>query len=291
MGHLRYQVLGHVCVDELPGRPDRLGGTVFFSAGQAAAMGCDVTVVTTCTPGTAARARAELAPTIALDARQADTDTRFVFGVDAESGPQRLASRAPVLDTLGGPADVVHLAPVFAELSPGLIAAARDAAFVGATPQGLLRGVDADGRLTFEADRWPTDPAFADAIVVNEDEHRDLAAVGLLDRFDGWVFRTLGPRGATVERAGVEVARHEPSSTGNATAGGAPGAPGSTTVDGVGVVDVAPQRTIGAGDVFAAAAFVAMASGATAPDALALAVNAATAYVRRPTDEPTFVAG
>lgn len=267
-----YVAIGHVCVDELTGAPSRLGGTVFFSSAQAAAMGCRVTVVTSCTVDVAAAARAELPPGTTLEVHPADHDTRFGFGVDAEAGPQRLISVAPPIDTFAADElpDILHLAPVFNEITPALIASARERArFVGATPQGLLRGTDADGGLVFLADNWPDLPDFADAIVLNDDEYRHLHGIGLLDRFAGWVFRTLGRDGAALLRGGDEVARHELG----------PDRP-----------EVAPQRTIGAGDVFAAAAFVAMARGDEPADALATAVRAATGYVRRPTDQPLFLA-
>ncbi|MFN8052116.1 MAG: PfkB family carbohydrate kinase [Acidimicrobiales bacterium] len=265
-----YLAVGHVCVDELVGREDRLGGTVFFSAGQAAAMGCDVSVLTSCTPATAERARRQLGAAVALDVVDAPDDTRFEFGEDAERGPQRLGSTATRLDDLGRHAgvDVLHLAPVFNELGPALIDSARGrAGFVGATPQGLLRGTSATGALTFVAANWPAGD-FADAIVLNDEEYTDLRRIGLLDGFGGLVFRTLGPDGAAVLRHDVELARHRP-------------APAED--------DARPQRTIGAGDVFAAAAFVAMASGDDVEVALGVAVEAATAYVRRSSDAPSFV--
>lgn len=268
-----YVAIGHVCVDELVGQPPRLGGTVFFASAQAAAMGCTVTVVTSCTVDTATSARATLPPGSALQVHEADQDTRFGFGVDAEEGPQRLASVAPSIDSFVADQlpDILHLAPVFNELTPALIATAREQArFVGATPQGLLRGTDADGALEFRADNWPDLPDFADAIVLNDDEYAHLHGIGLLRGFEGWVFRTLGPTGAALIRNGVEVARHELD----------PDAP-----------SVPPQRTIGAGDVFAAAAFVALARGDAPGDALRVAVESATAYVRRPSDVPEFVDG
>lgn len=268
-----YIAVGHVCVDVLHDRPSRLGGTVFFSSGQAAAMGCDVTVATSCTVDVAAAARAQLPPGAALQVVPTEEDTRFEFGPDAELGPQRLLSLAPriegfVTDELP---DILHLAPIFDEIGGDLLRSARDRArFVGATPQGLLRGTDEDGALVFVADNWPDVDDFADAIVLNDDEYAHLAGIGLLDRFGGWVFRTLGPGGAALYRAGVEVARF-PLDDGDD--------------------DVAPQRTIGAGDVFAAAAFVALARGDEPGDALATAVRSATGWVRRATDEPAFVDG
>lgn len=268
-----YVAVGHVCVDELLDEPSRLGGTVFFSSAQAAAMGCSVTVVTSCTLDVAAEARAALPAGTALQVHPTDHNTRFGFGADASDGPQQLLSVAPPIDSFVADElpDILHLAPVFNELTPHLVASARERArFVGATPQGLLRGTDDDGGLVFLADNWPAQADFADAIVLNDDEYEHLHGIGLLGRFDGLVFRTLGPAGAAVLRHDEEIARHELD-------------PDEQSVP--------PQRTIGAGDVFAAAAFVALARGDAPDAALRIAVDSATGYVRRRSDEPTFVDG
>ena len=267
-----YVAIGHVCVDELVDAPPRLGGTVFFSSAQAATMGCRVTVVTSCTPDVATDAAAALPAGTALQVHDTGRDTRFGFGPDAADGPQRLLSVAAPIDSFAteGRPDILHLAPVFNELTPNLVATARERArFVGATPQGLLRGTDADGGLVFLADNWPERRDFADAIVLNDEEYAHLHGIGLLDRFDGLVFRTLGPAGAALVHHGDEIARHELD-------------PDQRPVP--------PRRTIGAGDVFAAAAFVSLARGDSPAAALRIAVASATGYVRRPTDAPTFVA-
>lgn len=282
---LHYVAVGHLCVDELATGEERLGGTVFFSAGQAAAMGCRVTVVTSCTSATADRARRELPDAVELVVDEAAVDTRFGFADDAALGPQRLVSRAPTIDRLPdvGPIDVLHLAPVFAELGGALLgdallgdallgdAGASAARLVGATPQGLLRTTTDAGTLGVDPAHWPTG-RFAEWLVLSHDEFDHASDAGLLaasGRDGGGVFRTLGPDGAELWTDGGVVAACAP-------------------VDTAGVV---PQRTIGAGDVFAAAAFVPLASGASATDALVAAVASATAYVRRPTTSPTFVDG
>ena len=265
-GALTYVAVGHLCVDELHDAPERLGGTVYFSAAQAAAMGCEVSIVTSCTADTAARARRSLPDGVALEVLGSGEDTRFRFGPDADVGPLGLVSTAQMLDVVPDDLlpDVLHLAPVFNELSPALIATARDhARFVGATPQGLLRGTTPQGALRFVADHWPAVADFADAIVLNDAEHDHLGGIGLLDDFPGLVFRTCGPEGAALFHGGVEVARVELEDS----------------------PPVPPQRTIGAGDVFAAAAFVALARGDLPEAALDVAVRSATAYVQRPTDD------
>ncbi|HNI33919.1 MAG TPA: PfkB family carbohydrate kinase [Microthrixaceae bacterium] len=270
---MRYVAVGHVCVDELFEQPERLGGTVFFSAAQAAAMGCEVTVATSCTSEVAARARRLLPDGTDLQVTPTNLDTRFEFAERAELGPQRLLSIASTVNGFASERmpDVLHLAPIFNEIDGDLLRTARDRAhFVGATPQGLLRGTNADGALRFVADHWPDVDDFADAIVLNDEEYLHLAGIGLLDRFSGWVFRTLGAEGAALLRRGVEVGRR-------------PLGPWN--------VEVPPPRTIGAGDVFAAAAFVSLARGDDPTAALGVAVRSSAAYVRRTSDRPVFTDG
>lgn len=275
---MRYVTVGHVCVDEIPGAPDRLGGTVFFAAGQAATAGCEVVVVTAGTAATVAELGRVLDGPVRVRAVPAAADTRFGFGPDAGIGPTHLVSSAPALDVESlravgdpppGPGDVVHLAPVFGELTGELIdAAAGTGAFVGATPQGLLRSTDAAGRLVLTADAWPVQVLAADALIMSDAEYALMAELGLLESYVGLVFRTRGPDGASVYRGGVELARCRPAAT----------------------RDVDPTRTIGAGDVFAAAAFVALAGGADPGAALDAAVSSATAYVQRDSAAPAYSA-
>lgn len=233
-------------------------------------MGAEVTVVTSCTDSTAARARVALGDGVRIVVDEAPVDTRFGFDRDASSGPQRLSSRASRIDRLphGIDADVLHLAPVFAELGPALLGGDGPARWTVATPQGLLRTAGPDGKLGVDLDGWPPGD-FADAIVVSHDEFAAIDAAGLLAGFTGWVYRTLGPDGAELWRHGARVAACRP----------------------VDDVEVTAQRTIGAGDVFAAAAFVAIATGAEPVAALEVGVAAATAYVRRTDAEPEYFDG
>jgi sugar/nucleoside kinase (ribokinase family) len=235
-------------------------------------MGCDVTIVTACTEATEAELRAHVQGSVKLAVTPSSDDTRFGFGPDADAGPTRLVSAAPRLTSIGDEQDVdiVHLAPVFNELEPSLIAAsARHARFVGVTPQGLLRSTSPDGSLTLAASNWPVEVAAADAMVMSDAEYAHLSGLGLLDGYGGWLFRTLGAEGASLHRDGVEVDRRRP----------------------VVRFDVEPQRTIGAGDVFAAAAFVSLARGNDPDEALDVAVSCASTYVQRTSAEPSYVDG
>lgn len=268
-----YTLIGHVCVDEVAGGT-RLGGTVHFSAGQARALGCAVRIITSATPELARRLFDEHDGEIALDLQQSELDTRFGFTADSDGGPVRLVSGADALDATAvamqlaqGERGIVHLGPIANDFGPGVIELARKGSdYLGITPQGLLRTFAPDGSFRFEPTGWTDSVHLADSIVVNEGEYRALIDLGLLEGFAGLVFRTRGPDGATVSRAGVVLGERTPSLNG--------------------AVD--PSHTIGAGDVFAAAAFIAHAAGESPADALEVAVELSCHYVHRAVDEPVF---
>lgn len=270
-----FTLIGHVCVDEVEGGGSRLGGTVHFAAGQARALGCDVRVITAATESLARSLFDAHDGALDLDLLESPADTAFGFNEHADGGPSKLLSSATVLDPgavalllAGRERGTVHLGPIANEFAPGLIEMARAGAdYLGITPQGILRRFAPDGTFDFDASGWTSAVHLADALVVNETEYDALVDLGLLDGFEGLVFRTLGSSGATVSRAGVVLAERQASRT-------------EPVAD--------PAHTIGAGDVFAAAAFLAHAAGESADDALEVAVELAGAYVHRGTDEPAF---
>lgn len=269
-----YTLIGHVCVDEVAGGT-RLGGTVHFAAGQAVALGCEVRVITSATTDLARRLWDAHDGTITVELQQSATDTRFGFSTEADGGPARLLSGADPLDAAavalhvaGATRGTVHLGPIANEIDELLIGLVRRGAdYLGITPQGLLRSFNPDGTFGFDTSGWPDAVKLADAIVVNEAEYLALEGLDLLDGYEGLVFRTRGPEGATVSRCGIVLSEHRSHLTG----------------------DVDPARTIGAGDVFAAAAFVAHSEGESPEDALEVAVEVASHWVHRDTDDPVFV--
>ncbi len=268
-----YTLIGHVCLDEVEGGT-RLGGTVHFSAGQALALGCSVRVITSATPALARRLFEDHDGAIAVDLQESACDTRFGFSAESDGGPARLLSGADPLDAAAvamqlvqGERGTVHLGPIANEFAPGVIEMARKGSdYLGLTPQGLLRSFAADGTYCFDPSGWTPSAQLADALVVNEGEYRALIELGLLDGYGGLVFQTRGPDGATVSRAGVVLGERSPSLRGA----------------------VEPSHTIGAGDVFAAAAFIASAAGESPTDALELAVEVSCHYVHRGTDAPVY---
>lgn len=253
-------VVGHVCLDQLDASHVRLGGTSFFAAIRAAELGCDVTVQTACSHGTADLLRSQMPPNIVVHHQLTVLDTRFEF---ADSGPVRLTSFAgPLLSFPTGRFCSAHLCPIAGEIRLATVTEVRACAdFVGVTPQGFMRRIGRSGRLSLgdisDYDLVHT----ADAIVVNEREFAALERFGtFLAKFDGPIFVTLGPHGAYVTRRGKEVARMSPE----------------------GVQRPArAEDTIGAGDVFASTAFLSLTEGESLPSALRASVQAATAFVYR----------
>lgn len=252
--HFDYTTLGHVTIDVMPDGSRRAGGTAFYSALQAARLG-QRTLLVTC--GAPAEIDALLAPYRAeLELRvlpAPDTTTLATSGSGAQRAQRVLAWAGPLADDLRVDTAILHLAPVARELPASW---RGDAAFVGLTPQGLARTWDGDGREISLLDPRDVRVDLAercDAIVVSEHERASCAA--LLAR-------------ATDTGATVVV-----------TAGGQPNTvllPGGRALE-LDVPPIAsPRDDLGAGDVFAAALFVALAERQHVHDAVAFA-NAAAA--------------
>lgn len=256
-----YLTVGSICWDQLDGVEElRLGGSALFASRTAVAFGWDAVVVTSGTAELEAEARSAL-PDVELVVQRSPTDTAFGFGAQPDLGPQRLEGQANPIDlaepraaAMVATADVAHLAPVMAELGPRTFDHARQAPFVGVTPQGLLRATDADKRLC--GGRFSTPwAASVDAAVLSEEEAKRLEdAVALR------LTRTAVTRG---ERGCVGYWGDE-----------------EVPVAGI-TVDAGAVATIGAGDVFAASYFIALAEGSSFADALQTANATAAAHVAR----------
>ncbi|HPB45903.1 MAG TPA: hypothetical protein PLP95_08635 [Microthrixaceae bacterium] len=284
MSALDYTLIGHVCIDELDDGTDRLGGTVHFAAGQALALGCEVRVITSATARLAQRLFDAHDGAIELDLRESDGDTCFGFDPTADDGPARLLSAAAPIDAgavamLLAAADrgTVHLGPIAGELGPGVVEMARAGSdYLGITPQGMLRAFAEDGSFVVDPSGWHDAVLSADALVLNDGEYRRVDQLGLLAGYDGLVFRTLGRDGALVMRGGTVLAQYA-----SALGGHLEGANDRPR-------PVNPDRTIGAGDVFAAAAFIAHAAGESPADALEVAVELASHWVHRDSETPCW---
>ncbi|HEX5505717.1 MAG TPA: PfkB family carbohydrate kinase [Thermomicrobiales bacterium] len=253
-GALDYLAVGHVTLDRQPDGSALPGGTVLFATLQAARLGLRAGIVTV---GRAADLDAALAPyreevTIAL-APAAATTTFINVGLGAARRQTVPAWAGPLpRDTLPA-ARIVHLAPVAREIEPAHFAALPADGFLGATPQGWLRRWGPDGHV----EAVPLDlPAhiFArlDALVLSEHE-QPLAtgAIAAVLARGGLVAVTRGELGCVL----LGVAGRE--------AGVAVHALRCPVVD-----------DTGAGDVFAAAFFIALHEGQS-PVAAARFANAA----------------
>lgn len=253
-----YVVVGSVCWDVVEGGGARLGGSALFSGRVALARGWDLHVVTSGTPELEAAVRAAL-PEATVTVQPSPADTVFEFSVDVDRGPSGLRSRAARIDLAGvdlsAGAEVVHLAPVFGELEPASLAGGVRGDLVGLTPQGLLRSTHPEtGALLRHGhlDPWWADQV--DVVVLSDDEIALFEDPTVLD----------GARAVVTEGAD-----------------GCRGTWGDEVVDvpGIPVPEASAVGTIGAGDTFAAACFIALAEGASFADALVEANRTAAAHV------------
>ncbi len=156
-----YLIVGHVTDDLQDDGPALTGGTVAFAGLTAAALGHQVGVLTAC----AAEKDLSLLSDLIIYAHQSENTTAF-RNIPTEAGRvQYLYHRADTLDQISVPdawleAPIVHLGPVAAEIDPQIYEAFPNA-MLCLTPQGWLRGVDAESRV--HPTDWPFDHALLKA--------------------------------------------------------------------------------------------------------------------------------
>lgn len=257
----RYLAIGSVCWDVIEGdEAPRLGGSVLFATRVAQGAGWEAAIVTSGTPRLEAALR-EALPGVDITVQPSATDTVFWFSRQTDLGPLRLDDRAAPIDVAAldhhvEAADVVHLAPIMGEVTPPVVAAARRGRFVGITPQGLLRETDPDTGALVRLHRldawWAGDVA---AAVLSEDEYELVAHPESLDPLALAV--TRGERGCVGRLHGGD----------------------EVDVAGIEVGEIPLVGTIGAGDTFAAAFFMALASGVDFDEALRRANRRAASHV------------
>lgn len=271
MSHYDYVTIGHVTLDVIEdhpaGRRSQPGGGAFYSALQAARLGLRALIVT---KGVPAEIEAVLEPyreevdVYVLPAQS--TTTLATWG----SGGARVQSvrawagaiEEPLAERLAAQTSIVHFAPVARETTSQTWI---DGAFVGLTPQGLVRRWGADGRIRSATLHASMLPRRLDAVVLGENEREDCAP--LLDH------------GLSSGRVVAAV-----------TAGSGPIelrlADGTTRQVGPIAVDRA-HEDLGAGDVFAAAFFVALQRAE--PPASAARFASAAAAVRVAGEGPAAI--
>ncbi len=256
--HFDYTAIGHVTIDVLDDGSRRAGGTAFYSALQAARLGLRALILTR---GRAREIEELIEPhrnELALTVLPADhTTTLRTAGSGLDRSQRVLAWAGPITEDLLLDTAILHLAPVAREIPSRWEGRAE---FVGLTPQGLARQWSGDG-----GQIMPTRPAGAaatlagtcDALVLSEQERASCASLIAAASAAGAVVAvTAGARPTTILTP-----------SGNALKLDVP-----TLEDAV--------DDLGAGDVFAAAFFIALRDGRSPPEATSFANAAAAVRMR-----------
>jgi hypothetical protein len=141
-------ICGHASKDVVPGGW-RMGGTVTFAAAQAHRLGMSVGVVTSAGGDVDVQKQLPFA-----DVRRlvSESSTTFENAYHHGHRSQRVHGRASPIAKDDVPrewlsASIALIGPVLGEVDPTLPAAFDDRSLVGVSPQGWLRGVDADGNV------------------------------------------------------------------------------------------------------------------------------------------------
>jgi 1D-myo-inositol 3-kinase len=247
-----YTTVGHVTADVMPDGSRRAGGSAFYSALQAARLGQRVLILTRGAPREIEELMEPYRGELELEISPARQTTTLRTSGSGDARSQRVLAWAGAIDEeLVTDTSILHLAPVARE-TPSRWEGRAD--FVGLTPQGLVREWAGESReislASAEARRIPES---CEAVVVSE--HERASCAGLISgatRVGAIVAVTAGASATTILLPGEEALEVE-----------------------VPAVED-PSDDVGAGDVFAAAFFVALAEG-QAPGAAAAFANAAAA--------------
>jgi hypothetical protein len=253
-----YTAVGHVTIDVLADGSRQPGGTAFYGALQAARLGRRALILTQGVPGEIEELLEPFAGEFELEVRPAShTTTLLTVGSGLVRRQRLLAWAGPIEEPVDIDSSVLHLAPIARE-TPGRFAG--HAEFVGLTPQGLVREWTAeDGEIALmglSGEALAGVPERCEAIVLSDRELPTCA--GLL--------ATAVQNGAiaavTAEAAPTRILLPDDS-------GLAIGVPAIEN----------PSDDLGAGDVFAAAFFLALAEGRAPADAAAFATAAAAVRI------------
>jgi len=254
-----YVTVGHVTVDAIAADSSRRpGGGAFYSALQAARLGLRTLIIT---QGSPPEIEALLEPyrgELELHILAAPASTTLATSWSDTTRSQRvLAWAGPIAETVAVDTSILHFAPVARETSARWRGRAD---FVGLTPQGLARAWDQQtGEIVpapLPGDRGSLEellPRGCDAVVISEHERATCAPL----------LAAAAAAGAAIAiTAGAGATRVHP--------------PDGETADVQAAAVADPQDDLGAGDVFAAAFFVALREGQTPARAAAYG-NAAAA--------------
>jgi hypothetical protein len=256
-----YVTVGHVTLDLIADERSRIlarrpGGGAFYSALQASRLGLRTLIVTRGVPLEIEQLLEPYRGELELEIQPAAKTTALQTQGDGLGRRQRVLAwagpiEAPTLDT-----SILHLAPVARE-TPARWRGSAD--FVGLTPQGLAREwSDCDGEIALSAPDADALPSRCDAIVISEIERPSCAELISRAARQGTVVAvTAGDRPTTVILPAGEPLQVP-----------APDTPQAS-------------EDVGAGDVFAAAFFIALHDGRAAAAAAAFATAAAALRIQR----------
>jgi sugar/nucleoside kinase (ribokinase family) len=199
MGQVDYLAIGHISNDHTADGMT-VGGTVAFAGRTAQALGCRTAVVTS------AKETANLAaalPGIAVHHVPAPQTTAFTNRYEENVRAQWLHAVAAPLRADDVPeawrrSAIVHLAPVAAEVDPGMIGLFSNS-LIGLTPQGWMRRWDETGRVSRV--RWAaTETVFpmAAAVILSEEDLPDDAYLSICRQQARLLVMTRGAAGCTV---------------------------------------------------------------------------------------------
>jgi hypothetical protein len=274
-----YTAVGHVTIDVMEDGSRRAGGTAFYSGLQAARLGCRTLIVTRGVPAEIEELLEPCAAEVELAIEPArETTTLQTSGAGAGRKQRVLAWAGPIAEGLTFDTAILHLAPVARETP---VSWRGRADFLGLTPQGLVRDWTMPGGEISIAS-----PAQQPLV----GEHGRSPEPKRRGRSRAMAPEALGACDAVVvselELAGCEelIARARAAGAVVAvTAGPAPTRlllPDGSQLE-LAVPDLEdPVDDLGAGDVFAAAFFIALSEGRGARSAAAFAKAAAAVRMR-----------
>ncbi len=256
---LDYLALGNPTLDVQAGGSFVLGGSVVYSALQAARLGLSAEIVGRANPAQLGPYWQPYAGEVGMHLQPAELTTLFRNVSSGDAREQWLEGWAGEIQDLGHlpDSDILHIAPVAQEITLERLAAECGSRFVLLTPQGLVRRWDGIGARVGLVPRGFTEAVSSvlDVVVVSETEAPYVSELlAAVPQHGGLAVVTRG-------RRGCEVLTREGSAEYTAD-------PVSTLVD-----------PTGAGDCFAATLTTEMFRGRPVPEAVGLATAAASLCV------------
>jgi 1D-myo-inositol 3-kinase len=256
---LDYLALGNPTLDVQAGGSSVLGGSVVYSALQAARLGLSAAIVGRANPAQLEPYWKPYAEEVGLTLQPAESTTTFRNVSMGDAREQWLEDWAGSIQGLGElpDSDILHIAPVAQEVALEKLVAEARSRFVLLTPQGLVRrwaGLGA--QIEHFAREFPAEvSSMLDVVVVSETEAPYLSELlAAVPRHGGLAVVTRGRRGCQV-----------------------------LTRDGSAEYTADPVRILadptGAGDCFAATLTTEMFRGRPVPEAVRLATAAASLCV------------